>query len=98
MIALFPHGTSNMDPAILTVIRYFNKPSVKLSSSHSDAVRRPHSAFGRAQVKYHAEWSPSEVFFMTFGYKCISEQVFVVRFFVTQLSIAAFQTFLNVFT
>ena len=77
---------------------YFNKPPVKLSSSHSDAAQRLYSAFGTAQVKYHAEWSPLEVFFMTFGHKCISEQVFVERFFVTQLSLAGFQTFLNAFT
>ena len=71
-------------------MRYFNKPPVELSTSHSDAAERPHSEFGSAQVKHQAEWSPSEVSFVTFGYKCISEQAFVERFFVTQLSIAAF--------
>ena len=35
---------------------------------------------------------------MTFGHKCISGQVLVERFLVIQLSIAAFEKFLNDFT
>ena len=64
---------------MLTVMRYFNKTPVELSASHSDVAHIRNSA--ALKLKYHTEWYPSEVFFMTFGHKCISEQILVERFF-----------------
>ena len=75
---------------MLTAMRYCNKAPVELSTSHSYVAHRPHLAFSSAQVKYQTEWSPSKVFFYDFWHKRISEQVFVERFFVIPLSIAAF--------
>ena len=53
LIALFPRRTRNTDGhALLTC--------------HLHVTHRLHSAFSSAQVKYDAEWSPSEVFFYDF--------------------------------
>ena len=79
-----------MGPAILTAMLYFNKSPAELLTSYSHVGHRLPLPFSSTQVEYHAEWSTTEVCFMNFGHKWISEHVFVEKLFVIQLSIASF--------